>query len=103
MLPELLDQIHADGAYDTQSCHAAIAARDACAVIPARKNARVWLENTPRRTSQERHRPRHLPPWPSNLEALGRVSPTKLGRSKDAMLQTAGRARHGARLRQASG
>lgn len=56
MLPELLDQIpadrpidkvSADGAYDTRACHAAIAARDACAVIPARKNARPWLENTP--------------------------------------------------------
>ena len=56
MLPGLLDQIPAsqrigkvtaDGAYDTRGCHAAIAARDACAVIPARKNARLWLENTP--------------------------------------------------------
>ena len=56
MLPELLDQIptdqpidkvSADGAYDTRACHAAIAARSACAVIPARKNARPWLETTP--------------------------------------------------------
>ena len=56
MLPELLDQIpadqpidkvSADGAYDTRACHTAIAARDACAVIPSRKNARPWLENTP--------------------------------------------------------
>lgn len=56
MLPGLLDQIpdgqpigkvSADGAYDTRGCHAAIAARSACAVIPARKNARPWLENTP--------------------------------------------------------
>ena len=56
MLPELLDQIpddqpiskvSADGAYDTRGCHAAIAARSACAVIPARKNARPWLETTP--------------------------------------------------------
>lgn len=56
MLPELLDQIPtdqaigkvtADGAYDTRGCHAAIAARSACAVIPARRNARPWLENTP--------------------------------------------------------
>ena len=56
MLPELLHQIpddqpigkvSADGAYDTRGCHAAIAARSACAVIPARKNARPWLENTP--------------------------------------------------------
>ena len=56
MLLELLNQIptdqpigkvSADGAYDTRACHAAIAARDACAVIPARKNARPWLETTP--------------------------------------------------------
>ena len=56
MLPELLNQIpadqpigkvSADGAYDTRACHAAIAARSACAVIPARKNARPWLETTP--------------------------------------------------------
>ena len=56
MLPGLLDRIpddqpigkvSADGAYDTRGCHAAIAARSACAVIPARKNARPWLESTP--------------------------------------------------------
>lgn len=58
MLPELLNQnpayqaigkISADGAYDydTRGCHGAIAARSACAVIPARKNARPWLEKTP--------------------------------------------------------
>lgn len=56
MLPELLNQIaddqpigkvSADGAYDTRGCHAAIAARDACAVIPTRRNGRLWLENTP--------------------------------------------------------
>ena len=56
MLLELLDQIptdqpigkvSADGAYDTRGCHAAIAARDACAVIPTRRNGRPWLENTP--------------------------------------------------------
>jgi hypothetical protein len=49
MLPELLDQrpeeqdigsVTADGAYDTRNCHAAIAARDAHAVIPPRKNAK---------------------------------------------------------------
>ena len=48
MLPELLDQIphyqaiasvSADGAFDTTACHEAIAARDACAIIPARSNA----------------------------------------------------------------
>lgn len=30
------------GAYDTRKCHEAIAARDAHAVIPSRKNAKPW-------------------------------------------------------------
>ena len=51
MLPELLAQIPeeeeigsvcADGAYDTQACHEAIAQRNAQAIIPPRKNARLW-------------------------------------------------------------
>jgi hypothetical protein len=51
MLPGLLDQIPpdqnigsvtADGAYDTRKCHDAIAARNANAVIPPRKNAKPW-------------------------------------------------------------
>jgi len=51
MLPKLLNQIPfdqdigsvtADGAYDTRKCHEAIAARDAHAVVPLRKNAKLW-------------------------------------------------------------
>ena len=51
MLPELLNQITsdqdigsvtADGVYDTRKCHEAIAARDAHAVVPPRKNAKPW-------------------------------------------------------------
>ena len=51
VLPDLLNQIPpdqatgsvtADGAYDTRKCHEAIAARDAHAVIPPRKNAKLW-------------------------------------------------------------
>ncbi|GLO68680.1 hypothetical protein MACH17_01970 [Phaeobacter inhibens] len=51
MLPDLLEQIPpdqeiatiiADGAYDTRKCHDAIAARNAHAVIPPRKNAKPW-------------------------------------------------------------
>ena len=56
MLPKLLEQIPleepistvtADGAYDTRACHAAIAARQATAVIPTRRNGRPWKETTP--------------------------------------------------------
>ena len=55
MLPNLLDQIApdqkigsvtADGAYDTRKCHDAIAARNARAVIPPRKNAKLWKPDT---------------------------------------------------------
>lgn len=55
MLPELLNQIApdqtigsvtADGAYDTRKCHDAIAARNAHAVIPPRKNAKPWKPTT---------------------------------------------------------
>ena len=51
MLPELLNQIPsdqdigsvtADGAYDTRKCQEAIAARDAHAVVPPRKNTKPW-------------------------------------------------------------
>ena len=56
MLPDLLNQIPpgqeigsvtADGAYDTRRCHDAIAARKAHAVIPPRKNAKMWKPDTP--------------------------------------------------------
>jgi hypothetical protein len=56
MLPRLLEQIPpeepidtvtADGAYDTRACHAAIAARQAQAIIPTRRNGRPWTETTP--------------------------------------------------------
>ena len=56
MLPDLLNQIPpdgklgsvtADGAHDTRKCHDAIAARNAHAVIPPRKNAKLWKSGTP--------------------------------------------------------
>lgn len=55
-LPDLLAQIPedetilsvgGDGAYDTKGCHAAIAKRDAEAVIPVRRNGRPWKEEGP--------------------------------------------------------
>ena len=56
ILPDLLGQIPtgeqigsvtADGAYDTRKCHEAIAARNAAAVIPPRKNAKPWKPTSP--------------------------------------------------------
>lgn len=49
MLPKLLEHVPleepistvtADGAYDTRACHSAVAAREAAAVIPTRRNGR---------------------------------------------------------------
>ncbi len=54
VLPDLLAQISTpistvsgDGAYDTKACHAAIAAVGAEAIIPTRKNARLWKKYPP--------------------------------------------------------
>ena len=56
VLPNLLAQIPsdqaigtvtADGAYDTRTCHSAIAGRGGTAVIPIRKNGRPWKEDGP--------------------------------------------------------
>ena len=53
ILPNLLAQIptsetilrvSGDGAYDTKKCHGAIAARDAEATIPVRRNVRPWTK-----------------------------------------------------------
>ena len=56
VLPSLLEQIPsdqaigtvtADGAYDTRRCHTAIIERGAAAIIPIRKNGRLWKEDCP--------------------------------------------------------
>ena len=56
VLPDLLAQIPAeqpigtvtaDGAYDTRTCHAAIAGRGGTAIIPIRKNGRPWTDDGP--------------------------------------------------------
>lgn len=41
---ELLHSVSADGAYDTDACHEAIAHWRTTAIIPTRKNARPWAE-----------------------------------------------------------
>ena len=54
-------------------------------------------------TGQERNPARHISTWPHDLAAVERLPPTKPRRDKDALLQAARRACHGARLRQAGG
>src|SRR5262245_34489950 len=67
-LPELLgqvaaaiDQVSADGAYDKRSCYDALAARGATAVIPPRRDAKIW-----------QHGNCHSAPWQrdENLRAI---------------------------------
>ncbi|WP_172329873.1 IS5 family transposase [Mangrovicoccus sp. HB161399] len=56
VLPDLLDQnpegeeigtVTGDGAFDTRRCHAAILARGGTAVIPIRRNGRLWKQDCP--------------------------------------------------------
>ncbi|MGB3408196.1 MAG: IS5 family transposase, partial [Jannaschia sp.] len=56
VLPDLLGQIPvdeqigtvtADGAYDTRRCHNAIVKRQGTAIIPIRRNGRLWKEDCP--------------------------------------------------------
>lgn len=56
VLPDLLDQITpdqpigpvtGDGAFDTRRCHTAILERGGNAIIPIRKNERLWKEGCP--------------------------------------------------------
>lgn len=41
-VPEPIDQVSADGSYDSRACHEAIAQRQARAAIPPRANAQPW-------------------------------------------------------------
>lgn len=41
-IPEHIDQVSADGAYDTEKCYMAIGKRGSKGAIPPKKNARIW-------------------------------------------------------------
>ena len=43
-LDERIDSIYTDGAYDTKHCRQVILDQDAHAVIPSRKNAKLWKD-----------------------------------------------------------
>lgn len=108
MLPELLSQIPpdepiasvgGDGAYDTKACHAAIALRNAQAIIPPRKNARAW-KGTQAVGELTQRSPACLPAAGSpDLEEVERVPPTQPGGDENELLQTTGRAGHGQDVR----
>ena len=43
---EQIDSVYTDGAYDTKYCRQVISDRQADAVIPPRKNAKLWKDKT---------------------------------------------------------
>ncbi len=43
-LDERIDSVYTDGTYDTKHCRQVILDRDAHAVIPPRKNAKLWKD-----------------------------------------------------------
>lgn len=67
-IPEEIEQVSADGAYDTAGCYDAIEQRQATAAIPPRRNARIW-----------QHGNRKAPPHPrdENLRQLRKIGRTK--------------------------
>lgn len=84
VLPDLLSQIApqeeiacvtADGAYDTRACHDAIAARGAIAIIPPRKNARLWKPTTEGAKARNRHAWNVQTSWASAMAQMEWVSP----------------------------
>ncbi len=101
VLPDLLAQIPtdqalgtvtADGAYDTRTCHAAIAERGGTAVIPIRKNGRRRTRGRPRREGQERDPASLRALRPSPLETADRLPRPKSHRGSDAPPQSLRRA-----------
>ena len=44
---EQIGTVTGDGAFDTRRCHTAIGDRGGTAVIPIRKNGRLWKEDCP--------------------------------------------------------
>jgi len=121
MLPELLNQIPndqdigsvtGDGAYDTRKCHDAIAARNAHAVIPPRKNAKPWkptsagaplgrfgFAKSPADNDRpERSGQRLTILGPCHLATMERIPPKKPCRDQDALCEADGAKPHGERL-----
>lgn len=55
-IPEEIEQVSADGAYDTTSCYEAIEQRQASAAIPPRRNAKIWQHGNRKAPSHPRDR-----------------------------------------------
>lgn len=96
ILPCLLDQIpvgeavasvSGDGAYDTKGCHEAIAQRGAQAIIPTRKNAKLWKDQRCGAKARNASLAATRRLGRNTLEEVERLSPTQLCRDQIAMLQ----------------
>jgi len=58
-----IEQVSADGAYDTQECHALLQKKGARATIPPRKNAALWEEGHPRNEAVKALKAGELKQW----------------------------------------
>lgn len=96
-----IGSVTADGAYDTRKCHEVIAARNAHAVSPPRKNAKPWKPTSAGASARneavnaQRFLGRTL--W----RRLRRIPPPKPCRNQDALYKTARSIADGQGLRQA--
>jgi hypothetical protein len=108
VLPEILDQIAvdeqissvtADGAYDTRTCHEAIAAGGAAGCPPATQERQTIDADEPRRRRTQRSPARFEVPGPSHLATIERVSPPEPRLEQDELHQAAWSVTDGARLR----
>ena len=89
--PEVaIGTVTADGACDTRATHAAIAARQARALIPARRNGRRRTGDHTRSTGAKRHPARHPSPGSRPMDEMERPSPTKSGNGQNAGPEAAG-------------
>ena len=97
MRPELLapippdqaiGQVTADGACDTRGGPAAIAAHEACAVIPTPGNGQPWTEATPGARARNERLASDEASGPIDLAHLERHSPTTTHRGQDALPET---------------
>lgn len=69
-----ISSVSGDGAYDTKACHAAIARRNAQAIIPPHKNAKAWKSTQSGSASRSADL---LAIRVSNQEEVGRLPPTQ--------------------------
>ena len=92
---EKLASVSADGAYDTKACHGAIAQRGAQAIIPPRKNAKIWKDKSAGAQVRNQAVEALSTLGLTHLEEVERLPPAQPGRDQDALLQAAGRAGDG--------